>query len=493
MSSVPATLPPHENANKPAWYDERRRGCVHVKHLLSLLIAAAVSVLVMAGAAPGATVQARSADSFVESLGVNTHYGNGIFTGGNAYADRRIDAKLGALGIRHIRDHSYNAEGVGFVDNINATYGIRANLILGETTRSPADLVTLLKAHPAYEAIEGLNEPEFAGNRSYNGFTDNSSANQYPATRAFQNDLYAAIKADPQLGGITVLSPAMGRSNRSQFLIPINFDVAAMHSYPWASPTTFADKPSGGVDQALSDMSALRGTKPLWATESGYYNQLPTNTKSVPENISGKYTPRLYAEFFNRGIRRTYLYELADQGPDTTAREQNFGLLRFDMTEKPAYTSLKNLIDLVEEPGAPATFTPSSLAYTITAPASVHHTLLQKSDGRFYVMLWNEVLSYDSVNKVDLNPTDVATTLALQDGEFDARIFEPNASINPLSTYAHVTSLNLAVPDQVMVVELTRVPEPASAATILLAGVGSLLLPRRRRRQGGRPLNRSKP
>ncbi|MEA2708465.1 MAG: hypothetical protein QOF78_1066 [Phycisphaerales bacterium] len=450
---------------------------MNVKYFVT---AAAWSFLLMPAVASAATVQAKPADAFVESLGVNTHYGNGIFTGGNAYADRRIDAKLAELGIRHIRDHSYNTEALGFVDNLNSSYGIRANLILGETTRSPADLVTLLKAHPAYEAIEGLNEPDFAGNRSYNGLTDSSGTNSYPATKAFQNDLYAAVKADPQLAGVTVLSPAMGRSNKSQYLSGINFDVAAMHSYAWASPTTFADKPSGGVDQALSDMSALRGSKPLWATESGYYNEPATNSKSVPEHISGKYTPRLYAEFFNRGIARSYVYELADQGPDKTVREQNFGLLRFDMTEKPAFTAMKRLIDLVEDPAAPPSFTPASLAYTLNGPASVHHTLLQKSDGRFFMMLWNEVLSYDSVGHVDLNVSDVAVAVALEGGAFDVRVFEPNASASPLSTYSNVTFLNLGVPDQMMVLELTRVPEP-SAALLAMALAGASFLRRRSR------------
>ena len=103
--------------------------------------------------------------------------------------------------------------------------------------------------------------------------------------------------------------------------------------------------------------------------------------------------------------RATYIYELADQGPDPV-REQNFGLLRYDMTEKPAYSAVKNLIDLLEEPGA--NFTPTSLAFTLTAPSTVHNTLLQKSDGRYLMLLWNEVLSYDSVNKVDLNPADVS-------------------------------------------------------------------------------------
>ena len=442
----------------------------------------AVTVFLLAAAtAPAATVQAKPADAFVDSLGVNTHYGNGIFTGQNAYADRRVDAKLGALGIRHIRDHSYNNEALGFVDNLYATYGVRANLILGETTRSPAQLVDLLKAHPAYEAIEGLNEPDFAGNRSYNGLTDNSSANQYPATRAFQNDLYAAVRAEPQLAGVKVLSPAMGRAVRSQYLIPINFDVAALHTYAWGSPLTSAREPSAGVDQRINETAALRGNKPLWATESGYYNQLPSNTRSVPEHVSGKYTPRLFAEFFNRGIGRTYLYELADQGPDPLAREQNFGLLRFDTTEKPAYTAMKNLIDLLEEPGA--SFAPASLSYTLTAPSSVHHTLLQKSDGTFFMLLWNEVLSYDSVNKIDLNVNDVAVTLAFQQGRFDVREFEPNVSPAALATHPDVTSLNLGVPDQMLVLELTAVPEPGPAAA------GGIAVAAAFRRRRPRPLS----
>jgi hypothetical protein len=107
---------------------------------------------------------------------------------------------------------------------------------------------------------------------------------------------------------------------------------------------------------------------------------------------------------------------------------------------------------------------------------SVHHTLLQKSDGRYFMLLRNEVLSYDSVNKVDLNPVDAAATLALQ-GEFDVRMFEPNDSVNPFAMHFDVSALNLSVPDQMLVLELTQVPELAS---LLLLAATPLF--RRRRR-----------
>ena len=105
----------------------------------------------------------------------------------------------------------------------------------------------------------------------------------------------------------------MGGSSKSQYLSPISFDVAAMHSYPSAREPTF------NLDTNIGQLATLRGTpaKPLMSTETGYYNN-PVQFGWIPENLAAKYVPRLYAEYFNRGIERTYLYELANQGPDTT-------------------------------------------------------------------------------------------------------------------------------------------------------------------------------
>src|SRR4051795_1341272 len=101
--------------------------------ILSLVALMAGILLVEINAARAAAEAARSADAFVDSIGVNTHFGNAIYTGGNAYADPNIEAKLAALGVRHIRDHSWNDTALGIVDNLAANYGIRGNLILDET------------------------------------------------------------------------------------------------------------------------------------------------------------------------------------------------------------------------------------------------------------------------------------------------------------------------------------------------------------------------
>lgn len=443
------------------------------------ILCIALGLTVAARPALAAVELARPADAFVDSIGVNTHYGNSIYTGGNAYADPAVDAKLAALGVRHIRDHSYNNAALVKIDGLFTTYGIRANLILGETSRSPADLVNLLKAHPGYEAIEGLNEPDF-NTRSYNSFTDSPSANNYSATRAFQNDMFTAINNDPLTQNVMVLSPAMGDSSKSQFLPPISFDFASMHSYPSAREPTF------NLDTKIGQMATLRGSpvKPLMSTETGYYNEPAVTVPStigdgsIPENISGKYMPRLYAEYFNRGVTRTYGYEFADQGQNTANREENFGLIRFNMTEKPAYTAMKNVIDLIEEPGT--SFTPASLDYTLSSnPTTLHHTLLQKSNGTFYLMLWQEVPCYNRFAESELTNAPLSITLTLNTQIALGRTYLPNGSINPTNSWLNPASMNLSVPDQMLVVELVPAPEPS-----WMVGTGAVFLVIRRRVRG---------
>ena len=430
-------------------------------------------------AAASAAEQARSADAFVDSIGINTHYGNAIYVGGNAYANPAIDEKLGALGIRHLRDHTWNETGLARIDGLYNSYGVRTNLILGETDRSPAQLAELFADHPAYEAVEGLNEPDF-NTRSYNGLTDNTAANRYLATRAFQNDLYAAVKANPETADVDVFSPAMGSAARSQYLVGTGFDYASMHSYPnGRNPTHLLDTKITQTNQ----MNGAGPNRPIVATETGYYNR-PADGGNVSETAMGKYLPRLFAEYFNRGIARTYSYELADQGPSASEREQNFGLLRFDLSEKPAYTVMKNLIELIEEP-AFESFSPGALDYTLEfSPrgATLHHTLLEKSDGTYYLLLWNEVASWNLTSQTDIANANVPVTVRLHERFDEARVYRPGSSSDPIATYANPESLNLLVPDEILVLELRQiVPEPSAYSFLVFGAMASLIARRRGR------------
>jgi hypothetical protein len=170
----------------------------------------------------------------------------------------------------------------------------------------------------------------------------------------------------------------------------------------------------------------------------------------------GKYIPRLFFEYFNRGIERTYLYEFIDSypNPQRDERDLHFGLLRNDGTEKPAYVALKNLIDLLEDPGPD--FETGSLDYSLSGnTADVHRTLLQKRDGRFYLVLWQEVSSYDLEAKRDISVVDRKVTLTLDRSISEAVIYRPNRSATPLEQHSSPRRLTLDVPDELLVVELT--------------------------------------
>ncbi len=413
---------------------------------------------------------AKSADAFVDSFGVNTHFRNG-----DPYANPAILSDLNDLGFRHIRDNADQTSVSGFttIDALNTTYGIKTDFVLGDTFSTPSQLATILHDHPAIEAIEGLNEPDAFGPRSYNGLTDNWSTNDYSATKAYQNDIYSAVKnsSDPRVQNVAVLSPAMANTANEQYLPPIGFDVAAMHSYPSNHSPTF------GLDTNLSRTSAIAGAAPIMATETGYFTA--SLAGGLTEKAQGKLMPRLFAEYFNRGIARTYTYELADEGTNSSDREEDFGLLHYDLTPKPAYTAMKNLVTLIKEPGA--NFTPGSLDYTLSGSTDkVDHLLLEKSDGTFYLLLWHEIAVYSPNSGQDIPNDDVSVTVNFASAMDQVRLYRPNDSLNALATLTHQTSVNVSVPDYMEVVEITpTVPEPVA---IGLSAGGAMFLLRRPKR-----------
>ena len=130
----------------------------------------------------------------------------------------------------------------------------------------------------------------------------------------------------------------------------------------------------------------------MQSTECGYNTYLPEG-RGLPEGIQAKYLPRTFAEFFRRGIYRSFRYELVDQGTGGNA-EQLFGMLRNDLSRKPAFNAVRDLIGLLADPGP--TFATTDLDYTLEGDTKdVRQVLLQKRDGSYYLMLWLEVEGYN--------------------------------------------------------------------------------------------------
>ena len=392
--------------------------------------------------------QARSADSFVDSIGVVTHlqyldtaYGN---------YNEIIKPRLQELGIRHIREGGYqNMEYFNKLKELG-NLGIKSTVTF--FGNPPAEVVSTAKTlKGAIEAVEGPNETDLQHfNFKYNGKV-------FPeATREYQKDLYTAIKGDPDTKYLPVLLPSMGWGENAAKLGYLEWgDIGNMHSYP--NPGYL---PSSDLDwYYMPHARKIAGnTKPLMATETGYHT---LTASGISETAAGKYVPRLLLEHFNRNVERTYLYELIDEKPDPSNSngELHYGLLRNDGSIKPSYEVVKNLITLLKEPGAK--FSPGSLDYTLSGDTkNVHHTLVQKSNGEFYLIVWQEVKSWDHTNKKDIAVAERNVTLTLNSVISKAVAYQPINSITALwqstsPSSGRLDQMTLSVPDHPLVIKLT--------------------------------------
>ena len=80
------------------------------------------------------------------------------------------------------------------------------------------------------EAIEGPNEPDLNG-RSYEGFTDTTTTNDFSATRRYQEELFQAAKGSGSTMNKPVLSPAMGYKMPTGALVGSDYNIESLHSY----------------------------------------------------------------------------------------------------------------------------------------------------------------------------------------------------------------------------------------------------------------------
>lgn len=400
----------------------------------------------LTSAAWAAPVNARSADAFVDTIGVNTH----LDYSGGPYErfDDSVKPKLQELGVRHIRDGVHaQPELINKLTQLSQL-GIRSLLVFNNEMSEVLNIVKA--ASGSVEMVEGPNETDLeVSGFSYNG-------QKFPeATRAYQQDLYTAIKNDSATNYLQVVLPSMGWGENAQKLGYVDAgDYCNMHSFP-----NIGARPTHDIDwYFIPHARTICGSsKPIIVTETGYHNAVAADY-GISEQASSKYLPRLLLENFNRNITRTYLYELIDQGVEVD-RQARFGLLRNDGSPKPAFTAIRNLISLLSERGA--NFTPGSLDYSLSgANDELHSTLLQKSSGEFYLILWQDAESWNDPEEKDIPVANREITVNLNTSISKAEVYEPKNSTASTSTYNansgdRLTKLTVSVPDHPLIIKLT--------------------------------------
>jgi hypothetical protein len=383
--------------------------------------------------------RAKPADSFVDSIGIATHL-RYTDTSYGRYSDV-VEPRLRELGIRHIRDGGNNADMFAKMRRLG-TFGIRSTLVMDPRDGiTPDNVVQMIQqAQPAVEAIEGPNEWDV------NPSTMSYKGKSFPdGLRDYQRDLYLAVKGNSSTANIPVLTPSMAFPEHGQKVgsLADYSDYGNMHSYAGGNV------PGQDVDWRWIPLTrAVSGNQPIMVTETGYHNAINdkrASQKAVTEQVSAKYIPRTYLEYFNRGVKRTFMYELMDQRK-ANDQENNFGIIRADGTPKPAFYALRNLISLLKD--TPSSQANGALSYYFTGNVQdLRHTLLQKSNGEFYLVLWLNKTSTDA-------PVTQRVTLNLLTPTQQAATFLPNRSSTATATFTAPTRITMDVPDAPLVIQI---------------------------------------
>jgi hypothetical protein len=402
-------------------------------------------------------VAAISADTFLSSLGVNTHVDQGYNAGSYVLP-------LRYLGIRNIRDSARNLFSSIM---LHQQTGIQIDLLGADVNDLIIAAKTLAKAG-ALLSIEGPNEPNnFL--ITYNGQQGGGTGSWLPVAQ-LQRDLYSAAKNDPELKQYPVfhVSEAGAETDNVglQFLkisagaetfLPdgTHFaDYANAHNYVSGTRGGYVDNQAWqAADPTLnSHWDGLYGeygrtwkehfrgysnaeleTLPRVTTETGWDAANPDQ-----ERTQGTVLVNTYLAQFKRGWRYTFIYELGEG----EGGGGNLGLYHSDWTPKLAATYIHNLTSILADNIHVAT--PEKLDYSIAnAPSTVHDLLLQKSSGVFELVVWGEQVRGANDITVKLGSTHPKVM-----------IYDITVGTTPIQILNNVNSVSVTISDHALIIEM---------------------------------------
>jgi hypothetical protein len=349
------------------------------------LMAAILACLISRGAASWAEMPMAAAD-VVDSVGLNVHLHSADTPYGNFPLVRQL---ILGLGVRHLRD--------GLIDTTWTEYYRRyeelSHLgVKGLFIAAPEDTDKLLIDYPSRipGGIEGYEAP--------NEFDRSDKANWSQRLTAFMPRLALTVRSNRSTRELFLVGPSL-TSMASYAQVPgiaDSFTYANMHNYfgGWNPGTAgWGDNGYGSITWNQAIIAKAWPSKPIFTTETGYTSDLAV-PQSIPEDVEGRYIPRVILEQLLHGIKRTYLYELLDEGPAVPEAERTYGLVRADGSKKPAYLTLQFLMQTLADaaPGIPLQDLPFNLQ---GGSSQVHHLLLQKQEGSYYLAIWVETPAFD--------------------------------------------------------------------------------------------------
>lgn len=428
------------------------------------------------------------ADDFLRSIGVCS----AVSRRGENLAST-VDA-VRHLGIRWIRAGYESGLPVADLIELHRHTGVRFSYGLMSGGTDIARLLAgarQLAAVGALIALEGNNEPNNWG-VTHEGQRGGRTNSWLPVAK-LQRDLYRAVKLDPMLKDYPIWN--LSESGAQEDNVGLQFltlptgagalmpdgtryaDYANCHNYlthpGWPglhdNQTWVAADPTSAcrVDGLYGNYGLTWRRRYPGYLESSLLT-LPRVTTETGVALQGEITVQVqawlyltvYLDQFKQGWKHTAIYLLRDRTDE--GGNQTFGFYRPDYSPRLAATYLHNLTTILADQASGVT--PGTLDYSIPGqPAAVHDLLLQKGDGRFELVVWDERFTGGSDNvRVELGA--VATSVT---------VYDPSVGTSPIQSLSQMSSIGLTLSNHPVIIEIPAPIRSPSTVPVREAGAES--------------------
>lgn len=392
-----------------------------------------------------ATITPVPALNFTQSIGVNTHIGEaiGFYRPDNFPA---VESALEYLGVFFIRDQFSYSSFCTYYQQISTATGLKFDMIMTPDGDSYASKLPCIQQNTnIFHSIEGCNEIDNFPFCNWNSLTGLAGA------RAFQYQLLTDISP------LSIPLWTLTDETKSDYYTigPLPANSFSLHSYNQYGVE------SGSTDYtAYSYMNAVIVFYPTLApgrstviTETGGWTTPCSD--GWTQNVQAKYILNSIFDSWILGNSAVSIYEASDDfnDPSCNTNEDHFGLLDYQGSPKVSGTTIHNMTILLTDS---STIAPASIAYTFSGmPINGHSLLLQKTDGTYWLAIWNDaqIWNFNTSSEITVAPVSVILNLTSVTAS-TINVYDPFINTSIQQTSNNTNSINISVPDHVILVNI---------------------------------------
>ena len=398
-------------------------------------------------------MRAASTNEFLDSIGAITHLEYTDKSWGNFGI---IPGMLSYIGVQNVRQAPPLDRTIGKME-VLADQGVDFTFIMRgprlDIRESIDAIARLERAVPgSVAAIEGPNELNLF---TYYYKGRKVDGNDMSIARDIHEEMRDVLESNPYINDVPIIGFSLGRSGPWTAAKQVG-DISGLTDYSNWHSYYGGEQPRRKSLENVSWAQTLN-KDPVVFTESGYHNALGVSWEGVDEATEAKMILNMLMDNFQIGVERTFIYSLMNDQvrPDPKYQEDNFGLFNGDGSPQKVAHALHNFNRiLLDSDDYSDRFKTDSLDYKIEGlRQGTYHTLMQKEDGSFAIVVWAEPDIWDDQRDRPIKAPKIDLTLKLQ-GTFDVNFYDPLVGKTSLDFVDDVRTYDFAVVDHPVVIEL---------------------------------------